>query len=97
MKSNDNKDRVVKINLVNNYKKVYKTNKDPISLAEDISVRLYSLILTNTLNKLKSDMISVKFLNEISITQEFKEIKDLVAELQVKLNIMFTFLENQFI
>lgn len=83
MKNNDNKDRVVKINLVNNYKKIYKTNKDPISLAEDISVRIFSLILTNALNKLKSDMISVKLLNEISYSEEFKQIKDLVAELQV--------------
>ena len=76
----------MKLNLVNNYKNVYKTNKDPISIAEDISVKLYSLILKNALNKYKSDMISVKFLNEISSTVEFRDIKDLVAELQVKLN-----------
>ena len=83
MKNSDNKDKVVKLNLINNYKSVYKTNKDPISLAEDISVRIFSLILTNALNKYKSDMLSVKLLNEISSSNEFKEIKELVAELQV--------------
>jgi len=83
MKNNDNKDKVVKLNLINNYKHVYKTNKDPISLAEDISVRVFSIILTTSLNKYKSDMLSVKLLNEISSSDEFKDIKELVAELQV--------------
>jgi len=85
MKNTDNKDKVVKLNLINNYKHVYKTNKDPISLAEDICVRMFSLILTNALNKYKSDMLSVKLLNEISSSNEFKEIKELIAELQVKI------------
>lgn len=83
MKNIDNRDKVVKLNLINNYKQVYKTNKDPISLAEDISVRIFSLILTNSLNKYKSEMLSIKLLNEISSSNEFKEIKELVAELQV--------------
>jgi len=83
MKEENELEKVVKLNIVNGYKTIYKTDKDPISLSEDISVRLYSLILTNSLNKLKSSMLSVKFLHEISNLDEFKEIKELVAELQV--------------
>jgi len=97
MKNIDNKEKVVKLNLINNYKHVYKTNKDPISLAEDISVRMYSLILTNSINKYKSDMLSVKLLNEISSSNEFKEIKELVAELQVNFFLIkiFHIVENK--
>lgn len=83
MKDENEKEKVVKLNIINGYKTFYKTNKDPISLSEDICVRLYSLILTNTLNKYKPVMLSVNLLNEISNQSEFKDVKELVAELQV--------------
>jgi hypothetical protein len=76
------KEKIVKINLINTYTKVYKTEKDPIALAEDISVKILSLILKNALNKYKSEMLSVKLLNEIYNTNDFTHIKELVAELQ---------------
>jgi hypothetical protein len=87
MKTNENKDKIVKINIINNYTKVYKTDRDPLSLAEDIAVNISTLILKNSLNKLKADMISYKLLGEISNSNEFKYIKECVAELQ-KINLL---------
>jgi hypothetical protein len=87
MRGNESGDKIVKINIINNYTKVYKTERDPLSLAEDIAVSMFTLILKNSLNKLKGDMISYKLLGEISNTNEFKYIKECVAELQ-KINLL---------
>jgi hypothetical protein len=87
MKTNEIRDKIVKINIINNYTKVYKTDRDPLSLAEDIAVNISTLILKNSLNKLKGEMISYKLLGEISNSNEFKYIKECVAELQ-KINLL---------
>jgi hypothetical protein len=87
MKTNEFKDKIVKINIINNYTKMYKTDRDPLSLAEEIAVNISTLILKNSLNKLKTEMISYKLLGEISNSNEFKYIKECVAELQ-KINLL---------
>jgi hypothetical protein len=82
-----NEDKIVRVNIINNYIKVYKTERDPLGLAEEIAVQLYSLILKNSLNKFKPEMISHKLFSEINNTNEFKIIKEIVAELQ-KINLL---------
>ena len=72
----------IKMNVINSYTKFKHTKKDPLFLIEDISVRLYSLIIKNCLNKISIDLISKKLLLHISNSKEFLEIKYLVAELQ---------------
>lgn len=83
LKSEDIKDKIMKLNIVNNYVKIYSTNKDALSLAEDIAVKIYTLVSKNAFNKYKSDMFTAKLLSDVCNTSDFLEIKDRVAELQV--------------
>ena len=73
----------LKINIINFYKKYKKTNKDPLQLIEEIGVLIYLFILKNSLHKIQPEIITSKLLGNLSNSQEFQPIKDLVAELQV--------------
>jgi hypothetical protein len=69
--------------LINTYTQINKVDKDPLSLAEDIAVRLLSFLLRNAVHKFKPEMISNILLTELSNSSEFQEIKNSVAQLQV--------------
>ena len=73
----------LKINIINFYKKYKKTNKDPLQLIEEIGVSIYLFILNNSLHKIKPEIITSKLLGNLSNSEEFQPIKELVAELQV--------------
>ena len=86
--NNDDKDekdenKPVKINILNLYKKFKETNRDPILLIEKISIDLYMFLLKNSINKINNDIININYLSKLNKKNEFKEIKELVAELQV--------------
>lgn len=77
------KEKIMKINIINGYSKIYRTDKDPLYLAEDIAMKMYSFLAKNSLNKFKPEMITPKFLGELCSSKAFSEIKECVAELQV--------------
>jgi len=87
MKSIDNKEStIVKKYLINGssaiHKQIKSSSRDPISLIEDISVRIFSLILKNSLNKFKPEIFSPNLFSSISNSNEFLEIKYLIYELK---------------
>jgi hypothetical protein len=75
--------------LINTYTQIPKLDKDPIYLAEDIAVRLFSFLMRNAVHKYKPEMISNILLTDLSNSSEFQEIKYLVAQLQVSFNILY--------
>jgi len=75
------------MNILNNYIKVHKTDRDPMALAEEISIKIYAFLSKNSLDKYKSEMITPKFLGDLNNSPQFSEIKESVAYLQkIKLN-----------
>lgn len=85
MKSDEvkNKEKIMKLNIINNFSKIHKTDRDPYSLAEDISVKISVLLTKHSLNKYKPEMFTTKLFSTICNSNDFQEIKDKVAELQV--------------
>ena len=75
-------DKLIKLNVINMYDNYICSDKDPLQLIEDIAVSIYTLIIKQALNKLKTQMISKDLLRTISTSNEFQHIKDLVSELQ---------------
>ena len=73
----------LKMNILNMYKKYKRTNKDPSQLVEEIGILINLFIVQKSLHKLQSEVITPKFLSNLNNTEEFKKIKDVVAELQV--------------
>ena len=73
----------LKMNILNMYKKYRRTNKDPSQLIEEIAILIFLFILQKSLHKLQPEVITPKFLSNLSNTPEFQKIKDSVAELQV--------------
>ena len=73
----------LKMNILNMYKKYRKTTKDPSQIVEEIGILMLLFILQKSLHKLQPEVITSKFLSTLSNSEEFKNIKDLVAELQV--------------
>ena len=73
----------LKMNILNMYKKYKRTTKDPSQIVEEIGILINLFIVQKSLHKLQSEVITSKFLSNLSNTEEFKKIKDLVAELQV--------------
>ena len=74
---------LLKMNVLNMYKKYKRTSKDPSQLVEEIGILITLFITKKSLHKLQSEVITSKFLSNLNNTAEFKKIKDLVAELQV--------------
>jgi hypothetical protein len=86
MKKNENsQEKIMTANIVNNYIRVSSTNRDPISLSEDIAVKIFSLLVRLGLNKYKHELISSKLFHDIINSDEFLSIKESVAELQVNI------------
>jgi hypothetical protein len=81
-----NKEKLMKLNIINNYSKIYNCEKDPISVAEDIAIKLFTFINRNSLDKIKPEMFSSKFFMDLQSTPQFAEIKSTVAYLQ-KINL----------
>ena len=73
----------LKMNILNMYKKYKRTNKDPSKLVEEIGILIFLFIVQKSLHKLQPEVITPKFLSNIGNTEEFKKIKEVVAELQV--------------
>ena len=73
----------LKMNILNMYKKYKRTTKDPSQIIEEIGILINLFIVQKSLHKLQPEVITSKFLSNLSNTEEFKKIKDLVAELQV--------------
>ena len=73
----------LKMNILNMYKKYRKTTKDPSQIVEEIGILMLLFILQKSLHKLQPEVITSKFLSTLSNSEEFKNIKELVAELQV--------------
>ena len=73
----------LKMNILNMYKKYKRTTKDPSQLVEEIGILMNLFIAQKSLHKLQSEVITSKFLSNLSNTEEFKKIKEVVAELQV--------------
>jgi hypothetical protein len=103
MKSIDNKEStIVKKYLINgsssSSKSTKSSSRDPISHIEDISVRIFSLVLKNSLNKFKPEIFSPNLFSSISNSNEFIEIKSLICELKsIKLgNLMNDLLKTCF-
>lgn len=87
----DSKDKIITNNIINNYSKIYKTDKDPLTLAEDIGIKILSFISKNSLDKFKPGMITSKFLADLHNTPQFAEIKLFVALLQrINLNKIYS-------
>ena len=81
------KDKLLKMNVLNNYIKVHKTDKDPMALAEDISIKIFGFLCKNSLDKYKCEMLTPKFLADLNNLPQFSEIKEAIAYLQkIKLN-----------
>ena len=81
-KENETKRKIVRINALNLFEIIKETDKGPLELIEQISVSLFSLIIKKSLNKLQTELISNQLLLNICNSNEFQEIKLLVAELQ---------------
>ena len=80
-------DKVMTLTIINNFLKKNYSNRDPISLIEDISVKLFSLITKNALDKYMPELINKKLYLDLLNTEEFNSIKESVGELQkVNLN-----------
>ena len=73
----------LKMNILNMYKKYKKTAKDPSQIVEEIGILMCLFILQKSLHKLQPEVITSKFLSTLNNSEEFKKIKDVVAELQV--------------
>ena len=73
----------LKMNILNMYKKYKKTVKDPSQIVEEIGILMCLFILQKSLHKLQPEVITSKFLSTLNNSEEFKKIKDVVAELQV--------------
>ena len=73
----------LKMNILNMYKKYKKTVKDPSQIVEEIGILMCLFILQKSLHKLQPEVITSKFLSTLNNSDEFKKIKDVVAELQV--------------
>ena len=73
----------LKMNILNMYKKFKKTAKDPSQIVEEIGILMCLFILQKSLHKLQPEVITSKFLSTLNNSEEFKKIKDVVAELQV--------------
>ena len=73
----------LKMNILNMYKKYKKTAKDPSQIVEEIGILMCLFILQKSLHKLQPEVITSKFLSTLNNSDEFKKIKDVVAELQV--------------
>ena len=73
----------LKMNILNMYKKYKKTAKDPSQIVEEIGILMCLFILQKSLHKLQQEVITSKFLSTLNNSEEFKKIKDVVAELQV--------------
>ena len=73
----------LKMNILNMYKKYKKTTKDPSKIVEEIGILMFLFILQKSLHKLQPEVITSKFLSTLGNSEEFKKIKDVVAELQV--------------
>ena len=83
-KSSENEgNNPLKMNILNMYKKYKRTNKDPSKIVEEIGILISLFITQKSLHKLQPEVITSKFLSNLSNTEEFKKIKDVVAELQV--------------
>jgi hypothetical protein len=81
-RENETKRKIVRINALNLFEIIKETDKGPLELIEQISVSLFSLIIKKSLNKLQTELISNQLLLNICNSNEFQEIKLLVAELQ---------------
>lgn len=82
----NNKDKLMKLHIINNYSKIYNYEKDPLSIAEDIAIKLLSFINRNSIDKIKHEMFSSKYLMDLQSTPQFLEIKSTIAYLQ-KINL----------
>ena len=82
MKSERN---VVKNCIIINYCKYVKTNKDPIIVAEEIALKIYSLIDKCCLNKYSDNLLTPNVLESAANSDLFIYIKESVCELQVYL------------
>jgi hypothetical protein len=72
--------------ILNNFIKILKSDRDPLSLAEDISFKLFALVDKFSLNKFGCDMLTRKSLQEVASSEMFTNIKETICELQ-KVNI----------
>ena len=74
---------LLKMNILNMYKKYKRTTKDPSHIVEEIGILINLFIVQKSLHKLQPEVITPKFLSNLSNTKKKKKIKDIVAELQV--------------
>ena len=82
-KNSDEGNNPLKMNILNMYKKYKRTTKDPSKIVEEIGILIVLFIVQNSLHKLQPEVITSKFLSNLSNSEQFKKIKDIVAELQV--------------
>ena len=84
MKSADNSpEKIMTANIINYSPSISLNNRDPISLSEDISVKIFSMLIKIGLNKYKHELFSSKLFQDICNSEEFISIKESVSELQV--------------
>lgn len=72
----------IKNQIINNFFKFLKTDKDPLSLGEEICLKTYSMFEKFNLNKYHSDILTPKILQEVAQSSEFANLKESVCELQ---------------
>lgn len=74
---------IIKNVVVINYCKYSKTLKEPNVVAEEIALKLFTLIDHFCLNKYSEDLLTTKVLQQTYISETFLYIKESVSELQV--------------
>jgi hypothetical protein len=74
---------IIKNSVVINYCKYSKTLKEPTVVAEEIALKLFTLIDHFCLNKYSEDLLTPSVLEKAYASETFLYIKESVSELQV--------------
>jgi hypothetical protein len=74
---------MIKNAVVINYCKYHKTQKEPNAVAEEIALKLFTLIDSFCLNKYSEDLLTPYILEKANNSEAFSYIKESVSELQV--------------
>jgi hypothetical protein len=88
-------EKIRTLTIINNFKQKTLIKKDPISLIEDISLKIFSLISKNALNKYKPELLNTKLYLDLMNTKEFKSIQKSIGELQsIDINSLLNYNQN---
>jgi hypothetical protein len=81
--------------IINNFRMKNLYSKEPISLMEDISLKVFSFICKNALNKYMPELLNKKLYADLVNKEEFLSIKESIGELQmINLSILHGYSQN---